>query len=51
MGDAVTLTLTGSGHTHTVSLTADQVGQIADGQQVSVTSSTSGSHEHTVTFN
>ena len=50
-GDAVILTLTGSGHTHTVSLTADQMGQIADGQQVSVTSSTSGSHEHTVTFN
>ena len=47
----VTGTVTGGGHTHTVALTSDQVGQIADGQEVSVMSSSSGSHNHTVTFN
>ncbi|MCB1162324.1 MAG: hypothetical protein R3C71_04790 [Candidatus Krumholzibacteriia bacterium] len=50
-GNAVTLTLTGSGHTHTVQLDASQVMDIADGTQVVVTSSNSGTHDHTVTFN
>lgn len=53
-GNAVTLTLTGAGHTHVVNLTAQQVMLIADGTQVSETSvdNTGGvPHEHTVTFN
>ncbi len=47
---AVNLTLTG-GHTHTVELSAQQVGAIADGDQVVVQSSSDGGHTHTVTFN
>ena len=51
-GQAVLLTLTiGSGHTHTLSLTATQVKDIADGKTVSATSSTNSGHSHLVTFN
>jgi hypothetical protein len=38
-------------HPHTVSLTANQVMQIGNRQQVVVTSSTDAAHQHTVTFN
>jgi hypothetical protein len=41
----------GADHPHTVSLSADEVQQIADGQQVVKTSSTTQSHNHLVTFN
>jgi hypothetical protein len=41
----------GADHPHTVSLSAAEVQQIADGQQVSKTSSTNQSHNHIVTFN
>lgn len=49
-GNAIQLTLTGSGHTHTVDLSAQQVMDIADGTEVSQVSSDAG-HVHTVTFN
>ncbi|MCA9752311.1 MAG: hypothetical protein KC591_08985 [Gemmatimonadetes bacterium] len=48
-GNAVTLTLTGSGHTHTVPLSSPQVMDIADGTRVAVT--VTDGHTHTVTFN
>lgn len=48
---AVVLTLTGAAHTHTVSLTAPQVGDIGAGTQVSVTSTNDNAHTHQVTFN
>ena len=38
-------------HPHTVALTAAQVAQIGNRQQVVVTSTTDNSHQHTVTFN
>ncbi|HEX6740112.1 MAG TPA: hypothetical protein VF310_17660, partial [Vicinamibacteria bacterium] len=38
-------------HTHTVSLTAAQVVQVRNGTQLVVTSTTTNSHQHTVTFN
>ena len=38
-------------HTHTVSLTANQVQQIGSRQQVTVVSTTDSGHNHTVTFN
>lgn len=38
-------------HPHTVALTAAQVVQIGNRQQVAVTSSTDAAHQHTVTFN
>jgi hypothetical protein len=41
----------GADHPHTVSLSESQVQQIADGEQVSTTSSTNQSHNHVVTFN
>jgi hypothetical protein len=50
-GGAVQLTMSGGGHSHTVSLSADQVMGIADGMQVLVTSSSNSGHSHTVTFN
>lgn len=50
-GEAVTLTLTeGGGHTHSVSLSAEQVRTIADGGTVSVESTSDSFHTHTVTF-
>ena len=51
-GTALTATLTkGNGHTHTIDLTAAQLVTIRQNQQVSVTSTTDGGHNHTVTFN
>jgi hypothetical protein len=51
-GGAVVLEIQGSGtHNHQVSLTAAEVVQIRNGQQVSTTSTTTNSHQHTVTFN
>jgi len=56
-GAGVTLDISNGLHSHTVTLTAVQIGQIAAGAQVSGASSTdphSGGgdpHEHTVTFN
>jgi hypothetical protein len=39
-----------SNHDHTLSLTAEQLAQLAQGQSVTVTSSTDASHAHTVTL-
>jgi hypothetical protein len=52
-GDALmNLDITGTAdHTHSVSLTADEVGQIADGMRVQKTSTNNVAHVHTVTFN
>lgn len=50
-GGMLTLTLTGSGHTHSVELSAAQVTAIADGDPVVVASSSDGGHAHTVSFN
>jgi hypothetical protein len=50
-GGAVTLALTGAGHTHTVALTSQDVADIAGGLQVIALSSTDVGHAHTVTFN
>ena len=50
--DAVSLNIAGSaGHPHTVELSAAEVGQIADGMQVSKGSSSNDFHTHTVAFN
>jgi hypothetical protein len=50
-GNAITLTLTGSGHTHTVALSQTDLGQIRAGTRVSKNSSNVDGHTHTVTFN
>ena len=56
-GQAVTLDIRGSAdHPHTVVLTMTEVGQVANGQRVTKTSSTESSlsepsHSHTVVFN
>jgi hypothetical protein len=51
-GGAVNLDIRGQAdHTHTVALTAAQVVQIGNRQQVVVTSTTTTDHLHTVTFN
>ena len=51
-GGGVTLNIMGQAdHPHTVVLTATQVQQIGNRQQVAVTSSTDAAHQHTVTFN
>jgi hypothetical protein len=51
-GGGVSLNIMGQAdHPHTVVLTATQVQQIGNRQQVSVTSSTDAAHQHTVTFN
>lgn len=50
-GGAVTLTLAGGGHTHTVALNTSEVGQIGAGIQVSKLSTDTNAHQHTVTFN
>ncbi len=54
--NAVTLTLAGSDHTHTVDLTGAEVVQIGNGTRVTKTSTSNasaafGAHAHTVTFN
>jgi hypothetical protein len=49
---AVSLDIRGSAdHPHTVTLTAAQVQQIGNRQQVVATSTTEVAHQHTVTFN
>jgi len=50
-GSAISLTLTGSGHTHTVDLSQADLTQINAGTRVQKTSSTDDGHNHTVTFN
>jgi hypothetical protein len=51
-GDLVDLDIRGSAsHSHFISLTAAQIGQVAANQQVSVMSTTNSGHDHTVTFN
>ena len=51
-GGALTLHIQGqASHDHTVDLTAAQIGQIAGNQRVSMLSSTTSGHDHTVTFN
>ena len=51
-GNAVTLILSrGNDHTHSVALSAVQVGEIGTGDQVTATSSSDDSHTHPVTFN
>jgi len=51
-GAAVNLELTvGNGHTHSVSLSAAEVTQVAGGTRVSKESTSEGGHTHTVTFN
>jgi hypothetical protein len=50
-GAAVTLTMTGGTHTHTVGLRDTEVVAIAAGTRVSVESSVTTGHSHTVTFN
>jgi len=51
-GGAVALDIMGTAtHTHQVTLTAAQVVQVRNNQQVVVTSTTTASHQHTVTFN
>jgi hypothetical protein len=49
---AVTLDLTvGDGHTHSVTLSAAEVTQVAGGTRVSKESTSDTGHSHTVTFN
>jgi hypothetical protein len=48
---AISLTLMGSGHIHTVALSQQEVTQIAAGTRVSKDSSDTNGHTHTVTFN
>ena len=51
-GGGVSLNIMGQAdHPHTVALTATQVQQIGNRQQVAVTSTTDNGHQHTVTFN
>jgi len=51
-GGAVTLILSrGNGHTHSVALSAAQVGEIGAEKQVMATSSSDSGHSHSVTFN
>ena len=51
-GQALTLNIQGtSGHPHTVSVTASEVGQIAGSARVAKTSSNDDAHTHRVTFN
>jgi hypothetical protein len=48
----VDLTIMGTAtHAHLISLTSAQVVQVRSGTQVVVTSTTTNSHQHTVTFN
>lgn len=51
-GAAVTLTFSGGGHTHTVSLTAEQVALVKSGAGVhtGLASSTTNDHSHGVMF-
>ena len=50
-GGSLNLTLTGNGHTHSITLSSQQVDQVLAGTTVSVTSTFSTGHTHAVTFN
>lgn len=50
-GNAISLTLTGAGHTHTVALTQGDLAQISAGTRVQKESSNDQAHTHFVTFN
>jgi hypothetical protein len=51
-GNAITVQLTlGSGHTHSLAVSANEIASIAANQRVSGVSSTNSGHNHTVTFN
>lgn len=50
-GNAISLTLVGSGHTHTLALSQSELAQIAANTRVSKDSSNDQAHMHTVTFN
>ena len=51
-GNSVNILLTeGSGHTHHLGLTANQVAMVAANQRVSGESTVDSGHSHTVTFN
>jgi hypothetical protein len=56
-GAAITIDISNTLHSHTVSLTAAEVGRVAAGARVSAASSVNphsdgtGAHQHTVTFN
>jgi len=50
-GNAISLTLVGSGHTHTVALSQTELTQINAGTRVSKDSSNDQAHTHLVTFN
>lgn len=50
-GGSVSLTMSGGTHSHSVSLSSEQVGIIAAGNQVQLSSSSGNSHTHVVTFN
>jgi hypothetical protein len=51
-GNALNVLLTaGSGHTHQVALTANDVAMVAANQRVSRESTVNNGHSHTVTFN
>jgi len=50
-GSEAVLLLTGSGHTHSVTLSAGQVEDALTGVSVSATSSSNNGHTHEVTFN
>jgi len=43
--------MSGGDHSHSVSLSAEQVGIIAAGNQVQLSSSSGNGHTHVVTFN
>jgi hypothetical protein len=50
-GGSLNLTLTGNGHTHSISLSATQVDNILAGLPVTVTSTNNSAHTHDVSFN
>lgn len=50
-GNAISLTLTGSGHTHTLALSQAELAQISAGTRVSKDSTNDSGHMHLVTFN
>jgi hypothetical protein len=51
-GNQVALDIRGTAdHTHTVTLTHDELGNIGTGATVATTSTTTNAHDHTVTFN
>ena len=49
-GAAMTYTLTGGGHDHSLAITANQFTQIKNGQTLNITSGTGNGHTHMVTI-